>query len=338
MITGNPMKPIDPSEITSEHIYKQRRSILKRLGLLAASAVLAACVDIKNQPTSATQSSTAPANATATPTIQTAAPDQTNTPSDSFEESTNDLTAYEDAISFTNFYEFSFSKTNVSKLAENFKTEPWKIQVDGLVKNPQSFDVKELISMFGEEERIYRHRCVEAWSMVIPWLGFPLAKLLDVVQPTDQAKYIVFETLYDPEQMPQQKGSSFEWPYIEGLRLDEARHDLTILATGMYGKPLLPQNGAPIRLVVPWKYGFKGIKSIVKIRLTDVQPTTFWMLASPNEYGFYANVNPNVNHPRWSQATEYRIGKDDRVPTLMFNGYEEEVAGLYEGMDLRENF
>jgi len=332
------MKPIDPSEITPEPVYKQRRKILKQLGLLATAAVLAACVDTNEQASTTATASPSSATTKATSSNPATTPAPTNTQPETSIEVKNDITAYEDAISFTNYYEFSFSKSNVGKLAENFKTEPWKIQVEGLVKQPQSFDVKELISMFGEEERIYRHRCVEAWSMVIPWLGFPLSKLLDRVQPTEQAKYVVFETLYDPEQMPQQKGSNFEWPYVEGLRLDEARHDLTILATGMYGKPLLPQNGAPIRLVVPWKYGFKGIKSIVKIRLTDIQPTTFWMLASPNEYGFYANVNPNVNHPRWSQATEYRIGKDDRVPTLMFNGYEEEVASLYEGMDLRVNF
>jgi sulfoxide reductase catalytic subunit YedY len=198
--------------------------------------------------------------------------------------------------------------------------------------------MEQLRSLLEQEERIYRMRCVEGWSMVIPWTGFPLSKLLEIVQPTTDAKYVRFETLLDPEQMPGQKSGSFPWPYVEGLRLDEAMHDLTILATGLYGKFLTPQNGAPIRLVVPWKYGFKSIKSIVRIDLVSEMPTSLWMASSPNEYGFFANVNPNVPHPRWTQSSEQRIGQSGRIDTLMFNGYGDEVAGLYEGMDLSINF
>jgi sulfoxide reductase catalytic subunit YedY len=207
--------------------------------------------------------------------------------------------------------------------------------VGGLVHKPKTFGLDDLYR-FEQEERIYRLRCVEAWSMVIPWVGFPLAKLLNEVEPMSQARYVRFETLYDPEQMPGQKSAFYEWPYAEGLRLDEAMHDLTLLATGLYGKLLLPQNGAPLRLAVPWKYGFKSIKSIVKIDLVEEQPVSLWMAAAPDEYGFYANVNPEVPHPRWSQATERRIGEAKRIPTMLFNGYAEEVSGLYDPLDSRE--
>jgi sulfoxide reductase catalytic subunit YedY len=210
--------------------------------------------------------------------------------------------------------------------------------VGGLVRNPKTYDMDDLRQHFPAEERIYRLRCVEAWSMVIPWLGFPLAALLQEVEPLPEAQYVRFETLYDPDQMPGQKSPWYDWPYVEGLRLDEAMNDLAILATGIYGKELLPQNGAPVRLVVPWKYGFKSIKSIVKIDLVEEMPVSLWMAAAPDEYGFYANVNPNVDHPRWSQATERRIGETGRRDTLMFNGYEDEVAYLYKDMDLREHF
>ena len=206
------------------------------------------------------------------------------------------------------------------------------------MEKPATFDIDDIRKQFPQEERIYRLRCVEAWSMVIPWVGFPLASLLKVVQPLSKAKYVRFETLYDPKQMPGQKSSWYKWPYVEGLRLDEAMNDLAILATGLYGKPLLPQNGAPIRLVVPWKYGFKSIKSIVKIDLVESMPVSLWMQAAPNEYGFFANVNPDVSHPRWSQASERRIGEFFRRKTLPFNGYADQVASLYAGMDLRRNF
>ncbi len=248
------------------------------------------------------------------------------------------LTRCESIISYNNFYEFTTSKQGVARLAKDFKTSPWTIEVAGLVKKPQTFDIDDLRQKFPPEERIYRLRCVETWSMVIPWLGFPLAKLLKEVEPTAKAKYVRFETLYDPQQMPGQKGKVFNWPYVEGLRLDEAMHDLTILATGIYGKALLPQNGAPLRLVVPWKYGFKSIKSIVKIDLVEEMPLSLWMAAAPNDYGFFASVNPDAARPRWSQSSELRFDESGRRQTLLFNGYAEEVAHLYEGINPAELF
>ncbi len=245
----------------------------------------------------------------------------------------DELTPCQDIINYNNFYEFTTSKEDVARLARDFRTSPWTVQVGGLVNKPQTFDLDDLRRKFSQEERIYRLRCVEAWSMVIPWMGFPLAKLLKEVEPTNQARYVRFETLFDPEQMPGQKNRVYQWPYVEGLRLDEARHDLTILATGMYGNPLSPQSGAPIRLVVPWKYGFKSIKSIVKIDLVTEMPVSLWMAIAPREYGFYANVNPEVSHARWAQSSERRIGELSRRMTLPFNGYAEEVAHLYQGMD-----
>ena len=311
------MVKIHPSEITPEHLYLSRRRFLKGMGALATSAlVLSACGG------GATPSPTQPADA------------GTGTGAD---ELTDELTSEKDINSYNNFYEFSLGKTEVAPLAQDFKTSPWTVEVGGLVDNPRTFDLDDL-QAFTQEERIYRMRCVEAWSMVIPWLGFPLAALLEEVGPTSDAQFVRFETLYDPERMPGQKSGAFEWPYVEGLRLDEAMHDLTILATGIYGKPLLPQTGAPIRLVVPWKYGFKSIKSIVKIDLVAEMPVSLWMAQAPNEYGFYANVNPDVSHPRWSQASERRIGESGRRETLFLNGYEEEVAYLYEGLDLRQWF
>ena len=247
-------------------------------------------------------------------------------------------TPHEAVTSYNNFYEFSTDKEEVKALAKNFKFYPWNITVSGHVKKPGTYAIETIMKRFPTEDRIYRFRCVEGWSMVIPWLGFPLHKLLAYVQPTNKAKFVKFTTLHDPKQMPGQKGSWFQWPYTEGLRLDEAMHDLTLLATGLYGKNLLPQNGAPLRLVVPWKYGFKSIKSIVKIELVETMPTTFWMAAGPAEYGFYSNVNPEVSHPRWTQASERKIGESGRIKTLPFNGYEKQVAHLYKGMDLRKYF
>jgi methionine sulfoxide reductase catalytic subunit len=248
-------------------------------------------------------------------------------------------TAYEDITHYNNFYEFSTDKQAVAPRAKNFITRPWTVEVGGLVHKPKTYDIDELIKLAPLEERVYRHRCVEAWSMIIPWVGFPLASLLNEVQPTSQAKYVAFQTLADPNQMPNvRRGDVLDWPYVEGLRLDEALHPLTLLATGLYGETLPPQNGAPLRLVVPWKYGFKGIKSIVKIRLLENEPPTTWNLANPREYGFYSNVNPTVDHPRWSQKTEQRIGEFGRRDTLMFNGYGEQVGGLYSGLDLRKYF
>ena len=247
-------------------------------------------------------------------------------------------TAFEAVASYNNFYEFGTDKAEPAERAARFKAHPWTITIDGEVHRPQRVDIDQLTSWFPLEERVYRMRCVEAWSMVIPWIGFPLGDLLRRVEPTSRARYVAFTTLFDPEQMPEQRRAILDWPYVEGLRLDEAMHPLTILALGLYGKVLPNQNGAPIRLVVPWKYGFKGIKSIVRIQLIEHQPPTTWNEAAPDEYGFYANVNPAVDHPRWSQATERRIGELSRRPTLPFNGYADEVAQLYRGMDLRRDF
>lgn len=257
------------------------------------------------------------------------------------------LTPENKVLSHNNFYEFGTSKTDPLENGQSFKTEPWTLRVEGEVEKPGTVDVWEMIHSSALEERIYRMRCVEAWSMVIPWIGLELGSVLKKFAPTSKAKYVAFETLYDPEQMPGQRnrmtGGGIDYPYVEGLRIDEAMHPLTILSVGLYGKTLAPQNGAPIRLVVPWKYGFKGIKSIVKIRLTEKQPPTTWNKAIPQEYGFYANVNPKVDHPRWSQASERVIDDSSvfdvkRQPTLPFNGYAEEVASLYSDMDLRKYF
>ncbi len=329
------MKKISSSEITPEHIYVSRRKFMKGVGALAlSSAVLAACGG--QEPTGGateagssagvapTDSADAENAVAATPQANT---DELGDPVNSFEAITN----------YNNFYEFTTNKEKVAQLAEGFVTEPWTVEVGGLVHNPKTFGIEDF-SQFTTEERIYRMRCVEGWSMVIPWLGFPLAALLKEVEPMGSAKYVRFETLYDPQRLPGQQSDWYEWPYVEGLRLDEAMHNLTILSTGLYGKELLPQNGAPLRLVVPWKYGFKSIKSIVKIDLVEKMPTSLWMDAAPHEYGFYANVNPEVSHPRWSQASERRIGEFGRRDTLMFNGYADEVADLYAGMDLRKNY
>jgi len=248
------------------------------------------------------------------------------------------LNTFDDITNYNNYYEFTTDKIDVARLAEGYPTSPWEIQVGGLVHNPTTFSLEDL-RKFEIEERIYRMRCVEAWSMVIPWLGFPLSKLLAQVEPKAEATYVRFETIHDTAGMPGfTKYPFYQWPYVEGLRMDEAMHDLTLISTGLYGKDLLPQNGAPARLVVPWKYGFKSIKSIVKIDLVTEMPVSLWMNAAPNEYGFYANVNPEVNHPRWSQSNERRIGEFGRRDTLMFNGYIDEVAHLYAGMDLAVNY
>jgi methionine sulfoxide reductase catalytic subunit len=248
------------------------------------------------------------------------------------------MTPLESIANYNNFYEFSTTKEAVARAAARFDTRNWKVDVGGLVHAPRTFDLDDLRRLAPTEERVYRMRCVEAWSMVIPWAGYSLARLLDAVRPTSAAKYVAFETLLDPSRMPGQKSPVLDWPYVEGLRLDEAMHPLTLLASGIYGRELPPQDGAPVRLVVPWKYGFKGIKSIVKITLTSKMPPTTWNLQAPREYGFFANVNPEVDHPRWSQATEQRIGEIGRRKTLPFNGYGAQVASLYAGMDLREHY
>jgi sulfoxide reductase catalytic subunit YedY len=314
------MIPIDPSEITPKEMFLSRRSFIKAAGLMAGAAALAAC---------------APGGtSTNEPTLGPAMPSI----ADQKDELNSPVTPFADITSYNNYYEFATDKESVATLAQNFPTSPWQVEVYGMVAKPRTYSVDELITLFPPDERIYRLRCVEAWSMVIPWLGFPLHQLLEQVEPTPQARFVRFESMYDPEEMPGQKSAFYPWPYQEGLRLDEAMNDLTILATGLYGGPLPPQDGGPIRLVVPWKYGFKSIKAIVKIELTDIQPSTMWSTIAPDEYGFYANVNPKVDHPRWSQSTERRIGELGRRPTLMFNGYEEEVTNLYAGMDLSVNY
>jgi len=250
----------------------------------------------------------------------------------------NPPTSFEAVTNYNNYYEFSTDKEGVAPLAQKFTVDPWTVAVGGLVNKPKTYGVEDLLNRFDQEERVYRLRCVEAWSMVIPWSGFPLRKLLAEVEPTSQARYVRFETVMRPEEMPGQRDSFFRWPYVEGLRLDEAMHDLTLIVTGLYGKPLPSQNGAPLRLAVPWKYGFKSCKAIVKIDLVEEEPVSLWMASAPDEYGFYANVNPDVPHPRWSQSSERRIGELGRRRTLAFNGYAEQVRDLYAGMDLRKSY
>ncbi|OAN46104.1 mononuclear molybdenum enzyme YedY [Chloroflexus islandicus] len=309
---------IRSSDITPESVYVNRRALLRGLGALGVGALLSAC-GVSTSPAQDDQPS---------PAANAGLRDELGDPANTFAQITN----------YNNFYEFTTDKEAVARRAANFVTQPWTVEVTGMVRNPRIFAIEDILQMFDQEERIYRLRCVEGWSMVIPWQGFPLHKLLALVEPTAQAQYVRFETLYDSDQMPGQRDRYFPWPYAEGLRIDEAMHDLTILSTGLYGRTLLPQNGAPLRLVVPWKYGFKSIKSIVKIELTDTMPVSLWMAVAPHEYGFYANVNPDVPHPRWSQATERRIGEMGRRKTLPFNGYAEQVAVLYAGMDLRKHY
>jgi sulfoxide reductase catalytic subunit YedY len=309
--------PVLSSEITPKSLYLSRRDFLKAAGIVTGSALLAACAPEASEQ-AAGPGAEAPSPSSAGET------DELGDPLNSFEDITN----------YNNFYEFSTDKQAVARLSEDFQTDPWSVEVGGLVNNPKTYGVEDLLTLFPQEERIYRLRCVEAWSMVIPWNGFPLASLLKEVEPTSDATHVRFESIHDPQQMPGQKSPFYTWPYQEGLRLDEAMNDLAILSTGLYGEMMPNQNGAPIRLVVPWKYGFKSIKSIVKIELVDYEPDTLWRNAAPGEYGFYSNVNPEVSHPRWSQASERRIGELGRRPSLMFNGYGEQVASLYEGMDL----
>jgi sulfoxide reductase catalytic subunit YedY len=248
------------------------------------------------------------------------------------------LTPWEDVTGYNNYYEFGTDKSDPAENAKAFQTRPWKVEIAGEVARPAAYDLDDLLKGLPVEDRVYRHRCVEAWSMVVPWSGIPLGKLIDRLEPTSRAKYVEFTTLLDPKQMPGQRRAILDWPYTEGLRMDEARHPLALLVTGVYGKSLPNQNGAPLRLVVPWKYGFKGGKSLVRIRFVEQQPATTWNLAAPDEYGFYANVNPDVDHPRWSQARERRVGEFFKRKTLPFNGYADQVASLYAGMDLRKNF
>jgi sulfoxide reductase catalytic subunit YedY len=301
---------IKESEVTDEQLYLNRRQFIGRtarigvgLGLAGSVSPLLACGEDMRAGDEAVQQ--------------------------------DELTPYEDVSGYNNFYEFGTGKDDPARNAHTLRTRPWTVAVEGECNKPGIYDIEDILMRYPAEERIYRLRCVEAWSMVIPWLGFPLGDFIKNLEPTSQAKYVEFRTLHDPVQMPGQNRNVLDWPYIEGLRMDEAMHPLAILSVGLYGKELPNQNGAPIRLVVPWKYGFKSIKSIVSLRFVREQPMTSWAAAISREYGFYANVNPEVDHPRWSQARERRIGEFRKRPTLAFNGYAEQVAGLYSGMDLR---
>ncbi len=327
------------SEVTSEPLYQRRREFLKNGALFAgtAAAVGAGLTWLASggradpvEPKSAAGGAPFPHPDSGMEDPVTSARRRYDTD--------EPQTPFKDVSTYNNFYEFGTDKSDPAENASRLKTRPWTVAIEGEIRKPQTVDIDSLLKWFPLEERIYRMRCVEAWSMVIPWLGFPLADFVRRLEPTSKAKYVAFTTLHDPGQMPGQRRRILNWPYQEGLRIDEATHPLAMLVVGLYGKQLPNQNGAPLRLVVPWKYGFKGIKSIVKIAFAEKQPDTAWNLAAPHEYGFYANVNPEVDHPRWSQASERRIGEFRRRKTLPFNGYGDQVGSLYAGMDLRKNF
>jgi sulfoxide reductase catalytic subunit YedY len=309
---------IPTSEITSQSVYLNRRKFLAG----AAVAGVAAAAGLRDL---------------ILPKVAEAANKIDGIRKSSF--STNEkINEYKEVTTYNNYYEFSTDKDGPAALAKNFRTRPWKVKIDGLVDKKQELDIDTILKMASPEERIYRHRCVEGWSIVVPWVGFSLSELIKRTDPLGKAKFVEFTTIYAPDQMPGQRTHVLDWPYVEGLRMDEAMHPLTLLCFGMYGQDLPNQDGAPLRIVVPWKYGFKSAKAIVRLRFTDKQPLNTWNIAAANEYGFYANVNPNVDHPRWSQAKERRLGEFFKRPTLMFNGYGDQVARLYSGMDLRKNF
>jgi sulfoxide reductase catalytic subunit YedY len=308
---------IPSSEITPEGVYVNRRQFLARAGLIGASVASAASLLEACKRSGREYSAGGEVGSG---------------------EQQEKLTSYEDITTYNNFYEFGMDKSDPAEYSGDFKPKPWTVRVEGLVKKAADYDFDDLIKPAEVQDRTYRLRCVEAWSMVIPWQGVPLASLIKRFEPLPSAKFVKFTTVFRPSEMPGQRTPLLDWPYVEGLRMDEAMNPLTILATGLYGKTLPNQDGAPLRLIVPWKYGFKGIKSIVKISFTDQQPMNTWQLANPSEYGFYANVNPNVDHPRWTQASERRIGQFRRLDTKMFNGYADQVASMYAGMDLRKYF
>jgi sulfoxide reductase catalytic subunit YedY len=302
-----------PSEITAPGLYRRRREFIAAAGALAAAGLFV--------PAPAARAGTKLANVRGGPFG-----------------TSEEKTPYKDVTTYNNYYEFGTDKDEPAQYAHTLRTRPWTVAIEGEVKKPKTLDIDELLKLAPLEERVYRMRCVEGWSMVIPWVGYPLSELIKRAEPTGKAKYVEFVTLADPKQMPGIGMPVLKWPYVEGLRMDEAMHPLAILCVGLYGEVLPNQNGAPVRVVVPWKYGFKNGKSIVKFRFTEQQPQTTWNLANPREYGFYSNVNPEVDHPRWSQAKERRIGEFGKRPTLMFNGYAEQVAALYTGMNLRQNY
>ena len=313
---------IPSSKITPESAYLRRREFIARMGgagvAFAGLSLAAACRNGDDSPRSAYASDGEVMTGNGQPDDK--------------------LTPYDDITSYNNFYEFGTDKSDPKANAQRLRTKPWSVTVDGLVKKPATYALEDLVKPYKVEDRTYRLRCVEAWSMVIPWQGIPLRDMIARFEPLPSARYVSFTTLYDPQQMPGQRRAILQWPYVEGLRMDEAMHPLTLVATGLYGKPLPNQDGAPLRMVIPWKYGFKGAKSIVKISFLAEQPRTTWNIAAPDEYGFYANVNPEVDHPRWTQSRERRIGEFRRRETLMFNGYADQVASMYRGMDLRRNF
>jgi methionine sulfoxide reductase catalytic subunit len=324
-----PREPVS-SEITPEPLFWRRREFIRNSGLMAGTAL------VTGGPLVWLVGKSPPPDAPDESTVADLAPEAAATKSQF--DTDEPHTPYKDVTTYNNYYEFGIDKGDPADNAHTLQTRPWTISVEGEVAKPQTIGIDDLLKMFSLEQRVYRMRCVEAWSMVIPWLGFPLGELIKRLEPTGNAKFVEFVTKLDPAQMPGEKFPILDWPYVEALRLDEAMHPLALMAAGLYGKMLPNQNGAPLRLVVPWKYGFKGIKSIVKIRFVADQPRTTWAKAAPDEYGFYANVNPAVDHPRWSQKTERRIGEFQRRPTLPFNGYADEVASLYTGLDLRKNF
>ena len=320
---------IPSSEHTPESLYVNRRRFLAAAGVLGAGLAASEAFGATNVISSLVQGG-APQGASL------GAPQATGTP---YGLQPDDApTPWADVTGYNNFYEFGTGKEDPAENAGSLRTKPWTVQVDGQCERPGDYALEDFLKPSAMEDRIYRMRCVEAWSMVIPWRGIPLADVIRRARPTSKAKYVEMTTLLDPRQMPGQRSRTLEWPYTEGLRMDEAMHPLTLLATGVYGRDLPNQNGAPLRLVVPWKYGFKGVKSIVRLRFVEEMPRTAWMAAIPSEYGFFANVNPTVDHPRWSQGSERRIGEFRRRPTLMFNGYADQVAALYSGMDLRRNY
>jgi sulfoxide reductase catalytic subunit YedY len=319
-------RPIPAREITPERLYWRRRELLSA-GAAAALGAGALAGPRRARAAGPGKDPTAEATYAALSNVKKGAA-KVDEP----------LTPWRDVVTYNNFYEFGTAKSDPAENAHTLKVRPWTVACDGEVGKPQTLDIDQLLKLFPLEERVYRFRCVEAWSMVIPWVGFPLASLLKRLEPTSKARFVAFQTLHAPDQMPGQRRGVLDWPYVEGLRLDEAMHPLAILAVGVYGRVLPNQNGAPVRLVVPWKYGFKSIKSVVKLRLVDKQPPTSWNVSAPNEYGFYSNVNPDVDHPRWSQKRERRIGEFWKRKTLPMNGYDAEVAHLYKGMDLRANY
>jgi sulfoxide reductase catalytic subunit YedY len=312
---------IRSSEITSRSLYLNRRKFLAGAAITGAAVAAGAGLRQLINPTTVAQAGNKIDGIQKSPFS-----------------TTETITPEKDVTHYNNYYEFSTQKEEPADLAKNFRTRPWKVKIDGLVDKKQELDVDTIIKMAPPEERIYRHRCVEGWSIVVPWVGFSLSELIKRVNPQSKAKFVEFTTLLDPSQMPGQRRAVLDWPYVEGLRMDEAMHPLALLCFGMYGEDLPNQDGAPLRIVLPWKYGFKSAKAIVHIRFTDKQPLNTWNVSAPSEYGFYSNVNPNVDHPRWSQAKERRLGEFFKRPTLMFNGYADQVASLYSGMDLKKNF